>query len=102
MHTTIQKAKRTCATCGAVQEPESQPRSVVDVVGASLLSLLVVGLVILFAYIFGLPGGRYSLAVIVGIPGLIIWALWKMVGSPKVPDSHCPSCGPREADSRFS
>lgn len=69
-----------------------QRRSLIDVVGASVLGALVLGLALLFGNIFGSGGGR-SASMFIGIPIFIIWVLWHMVGSNKEVSRQCPSCG---------
>ena len=100
MHNSTQKGKRTCRICGTVLEQGAPRRSLVDVVGASLLSLLVLGLAVLFADIFGFGGGRHALTAIIGITGFVIWGLWHIVGSTEHSSCSCPSCGLQESDSR--
>jgi ribosomal protein S27AE len=95
MQTPSVQNQRTCPACGAVLEQHVQRRrSLIDIVGSSLLGLLVLGLALLLASIFGSGGGRYTLVAIVGIPAFIIWVLWQMVGSTEKLSLHCPSCGP--------
>lgn len=72
----------------------------IDVAGATLLGLVVLGLALLFASTSGLRGGRYTLAVIVGTAGFLIWGLWYVAGPADRAVSSCPSCGAQEPGSR--
>ena len=79
-----------------MEQEVRQQRSLIDVVGASVLSLLILGFAFLFLSAFGIGGGRYGAVVIIGVPAFIFRAIWHMVGShPKV-SWHCPSCSPKE------
>lgn len=91
----ITQTQPTCPKCGATMETQTQQqRSLVDVVGASVLGLLVLGLALLFSNIFGSGGGRYTFTLFIGVPAFIIWVLWHMVGSDKKLSFRCPTCGP--------
>ena len=91
-------ANRTCSHCGSPLQASDGRRSAVDVLGASLLGLVVVGIAALFADVFGSSGGRYALIALIGIPGGVIWALSRMVGSPEQPVRTCAACGRQEAE----
>lgn len=91
-------ANRTCSHCGSPLQANNGRRSAVDVLGASLLGLVVVGIAALFADVFGSSGGRYTLIALIGIPGVVIWALSRMVGSPEQPVRTCAACGRQEAE----
>ena len=94
---TKENARAICPKCGGAMEQQArQQRSLIDLVGASVLSLLIVGFAYLFLSTFGVGGGRYGVVVLLGVPAFILWAILHMVGShPKV-TWHCPSCSPKE------
>jgi hypothetical protein len=50
-----------------------------DVVGATVVALLLLFLVAGFVWIFGLSGGRYMLSLVVGAVGVIVWGWWQLV-----------------------
>lgn len=91
-------ANRTCRHCGSPLQAHAGRRDLIDVLGASLLGLVVVGTAVLFADVFGASGGRYTLIALVGIPCVVIWAVSHMVGSPEQPARTCAACGRREAE----
>lgn len=92
-------ANRICSHCGSPLQADAGRRNRVDVLGASLLGLVVVGIAALFADVFGSSGGRYTLIALIGIPGVVIWAVSRMVGPPEQPARTCAACGRQEAAS---
>lgn len=79
-----------------MQQGTLERRSLIDMIGASVVALLVVGFAFLVLGGFGLGGGRYSLVTFVGVLAFILWALWHMVGSNQSVSWYCPSCDPRD------
>jgi len=90
----LTSARLTCPKCGATMAVITrESRNLIDIVGATVLGLLVLGLALLFGSIFGSGGGRAA-AMFIGIAAFIIWVLWHMVGSTQEASRQCPSCGP--------
>lgn len=95
-----QRPKRTCQQCATVPEQTPRRRTPIDVIGASVLGLLILGIALLFADVFGLGGGRYGGLAIIGVPGLIVWGLRHMVDVGEAPPPSCPSHDSQAPNSR--
>jgi hypothetical protein len=50
-----------------------------DVIGATSVALLLLGLIAGFLWLFGLTGGRYMLPLVAGAAGLVVWGWWQLV-----------------------
>lgn len=59
----------------------THPRSYADAIGATLMALLLLGLLAGFLWFFGLSGGRYVLSLVVIAVGAIVWGWWKLVSA---------------------
>lgn len=81
-----------CETCGAAMELRARDkRSLIDIIGASVLGVLVVCLAALFVFLFGFAGGRYNFTIVIGGTAFALWTLWFLVGAGS-PRWACPNC----------
>lgn len=56
-------------------------KSYTDAIGATLMALLLLGLLAGFLWLFGLSGGRYVLSLVLIAAGAIVWGWWKLVSA---------------------
>ena len=83
-----------CPKCGSPASVITRGSySVIDIIRASVLRIIVYGLLMLFMFIFGLAGGRFSLAIYIGVGVLVFFGLSRMIGKKSDRALSCAACG---------